>query len=86
LESDELEETTKPRPKKKQNTTHQQIQESESEVELVDNAEPFKEEVESVDETHGSKEVLTEQEVIKSDSRILLFREATNPLACTPCS
>jgi hypothetical protein len=51
--------------KKKQNITHHQSEESESEVELVeDGANTPKEEVESVDETHGS-EVPDEQEVSK---------------------
>ena len=63
LEFDELEETTRPRLKKKQNTTCQQIEESESEVELVDDAKPPEEEIENVDEMHGSEEVPTEQEV-----------------------
>ena len=65
-EFDELEETTKPRPKKKHNTTCQWIEESKSEVELVNNSDPPKEEVENVDEMHGSEEVPTEQEVSTS--------------------
>jgi hypothetical protein len=51
--------------KRKQNTTHHRSEESESEVELVeDGANPPKEEVKSVDETHSS-EVPDEQEVGK---------------------
>jgi hypothetical protein len=63
LESNELEDASELRARKKQNTTCQRIEDSESEVELVDNAEPSDKEVESVDETHGSKEVPSEQEV-----------------------
>jgi hypothetical protein len=59
--------------KKKQNTTHCQSEESKSEVELVeDGANPPKEEVESVDETHSS-EAPDEQEVSK---RYLFQRNA----------
>src|SRR6266545_3658530 len=63
-EGEELEDETEPRAKKKRNTTHRQIEESESEVELIEeNAQPPEEEVESVDETRGSEEVPDEQEV-----------------------
>ena len=65
-ESNKLEEMTKLRPRKKQNTTCQWIEESESEVELVNNAEPPEEEVKSVDKMLGSEEVPTEQEVSTS--------------------
>jgi len=52
------------RAKKKQNTTHHRSEEPQSEVELVeDDAEPPEEEVESMDETHSSREVPDEQEV-----------------------
>jgi hypothetical protein len=80
-ESNEFEDMSKLRARKKQNTTGQQIEDSESEVELVDNAEPSDEEVESVDETHGSKEVPTEQEV--SISYIFKLREIYSPTSRT---
>ena len=58
-----VDDEAEPRVKKKRNTIHHRSEESQSEVELVeDNAEPPKE-VESVDETHGSEEVPDEQEV-----------------------
>jgi len=62
--SEEAEDEAEPRAKKKRNTTHHRSEESQSEVEFVeDGANPPEEEVESVDETHGSEE--TEQEVSK---------------------
>jgi hypothetical protein len=65
LDSEEAEDEAELRVKKKQNTTHHWSEESESEVELVeDGANPPEEEVESVDETHSS-EVPDEQEVGK---------------------
>jgi hypothetical protein len=55
-DSKEAEDEAELRVKKKQNITHHQSEESESEVELVeDGANTPKEEVESVDETHGSE-------------------------------
>jgi hypothetical protein len=63
-DSEELEDATEPaRVKKKRNTTPQQIEDSESEVELVGNAEPPDEDVESVDGTRNREELSNEQEV-----------------------
>jgi len=59
-EGEELEDDTEPRAKKKRNTTRHPIDESESDVELVEeNTGPPEEEVENVDETatHASSEV-----------------------------
>jgi hypothetical protein len=56
-EDEELENGSEPRLKKKQNTTHQPIEESESDIEVEENTGPPEEEVEDLDETHASSDV-----------------------------
>jgi len=66
-ESEEAEDEAEPRAKKKWNTTHHWSEESQSEVEFVeDGANPPKEEVESVDETHGNKKYQMNKRLAKA--------------------